>query len=89
MPSILQEAIKKTQLSIMELLEQLMQRIYKFTSAIENIIQIELSDDEEICSDNDNKKLTNSFTNDDIQWSIQMLAALRQQEIYIRLIFPI
>ncbi|XP_051164030.1 cilia- and flagella-associated protein 206-like [Leptopilina boulardi] len=84
LPSILQEAIKKTQLSIMELLEQLMQRIYKFTSAIENNIQIELSDDEEICSDNDNKKLTNSFTNDDIQWSIQMLAALRQQEIYIR-----
>ncbi|XP_043485126.1 cilia- and flagella-associated protein 206-like isoform X2 [Leptopilina heterotoma] len=83
LPSILQEAVKKTQSSIMELLEQLMQRIYKFTSAVENVLHLELSDYEKFSSGSD-KKFTNSITDSDIQWSIQMLASLRQQEIYVR-----
>lgn len=83
-PSILQGAIKKTQSSIMELLEQLMQRIYKFTSAVENVVQLDFSDEE--LGSSSEKKFADSITDDDLQWSIQMLAALRQQEIYIRFV---
>ncbi|XP_011702835.1 PREDICTED: UPF0704 protein C6orf165 homolog [Wasmannia auropunctata] len=82
LPSILQEALTKTRNSILELLEPLMTKIYKFTAVVENAItrmSIDPSDaargiSTEAASDAEEK----------IEWAIEMLTASRQQEIYIR-----
>ncbi|KAM0730404.1 Cilia and flagella-associated protein 206 [Formica fusca] len=68
LPSILQEALTKTRNSVLELLEPLMAKVYKFTSIVENAIM---------------KKATPDLE-EHIKWAIEMLTASRQQEIYIR-----
>ncbi|XP_033220083.1 cilia- and flagella-associated protein 206-like isoform X2 [Belonocnema kinseyi] len=82
LPSILQDAIKKTHSSIVELLEQLMQKVYKFTTAVETVLPDDFSDEGFCCCDD--KKLPNFVIEDDVQWCIEMLTAFRQKEIYIR-----
>ena len=82
-PNILQDAIKKSQFSIMELLEQLMQKVYKFTAAVENVLPDDFSDENLCCCED--KKLPDFVTEDDVHWGIEMLTAFRQKEIYIRL----
>ncbi|XP_053975332.1 cilia- and flagella-associated protein 206-like [Hylaeus volcanicus] len=72
LPTILQEATKRSHDSIMEFLERLMSKIYRFTAVVEKghlyweILPF------------------GSFTTENVQWAIEMLAACRQQEIYIR-----
>ena len=81
-PNILQEALMKTRNSILELLEPLMAKIYKFTAVVENAVtcmSIDISD--VICC---NSKETASDVEEKIEWIIEMLTACRQQEIYIR-----
>lgn len=81
-PSILQEALMKTRNSILELLEPLMAKIYKFTAAVENAVtcmSIDVSD-AACCS----SKEAASDAEEKIEWIIEMLTASRQQEIYIR-----
>ncbi|KYQ50231.1 hypothetical protein ALC60_10685 [Trachymyrmex zeteki] len=82
LPSILQEALMKTRNSILELLEPLMAKIYKFTAAVENAVtcmSIDVSD-AACCS----SKEAASDAEEKIEWIIEMLTASRQQEIYIR-----
>ena len=81
-PSILQKGIKKTQSSITELLEQLMQNVYKFTAAVENVLPAYFSDEDLYRCDN--KKLPDFVSKENVQWAIEMLTAFRQQEIYVR-----
>lgn len=72
MPSILQEALTKTRNSVLELLEPLMAKVYKFTAVVENATT---------------RMLINASTSNlekQIEWAIEMLTASRQQEIYIR-----
>ncbi|XP_076234575.1 cilia- and flagella-associated protein 206 [Calliopsis andreniformis] len=72
LPAILQEATQKTRDSVMEYLEQLMPKIYKFTTVLErafitrDIIPFGV------------------FSKENVEWAIEMLAASRQQEIYVR-----
>lgn len=72
MPAILQKATKKTRDCVMEFLERLMTKIYKFTAAIEKICLI--------------RKLIpfGVYTIENVNWAIEMLTACRQQEIYVR-----
>ena len=72
MPAILQKAIEKTRDCIVEFLENLMTRIYKFTALADKIIFI--------------KELIpfGVYTKENVNWAIEMLSASRQQEIYIR-----
>ncbi|KYN19793.1 PREDICTED: UPF0704 protein C6orf165 homolog [Trachymyrmex cornetzi] len=82
LPSILQEALMKTRNSILELLEPLMAKIYKFTAVVENAVtcmSIDVSD-AACCS----SKEAASDAEEKIEWFIEMLTASRQQEIYIR-----
>ncbi|XP_072759801.1 cilia- and flagella-associated protein 206 [Anoplolepis gracilipes] len=72
LPSILQEALTKTRNSVLELLEPLMAKVYKFTAVVENATT---------------RMLINASTSNlekQIEWAIEMLTASRQQEIYIR-----
>jgi len=81
-PSILQEALTKTRNCILELLEPLMAKIYKFTAVVENAIMrmsIDISD-AACCSSKD----ATSDAEEKLEWAIEMLTASRQQEIYIR-----
>lgn len=73
-PAILQEATEKTRDSIMEHLEQLMSKIYRFTTAVERAYVAR-----EIIP-------FGIFTEENVQWAIEMLAASRQQEIYVRFV---
>ncbi|XP_015437941.1 PREDICTED: UPF0704 protein C6orf165 homolog [Dufourea novaeangliae] len=72
LPAILQEATKKTHDSVLDLLERLMSKIYRFTAAVEkaNFYWEVLP--------------FSQFTPENVEWIIQMLAACRQQEIYVR-----
>lgn len=72
-PAILQEAVKKTHDSIMEFLEHLMSKIYKFTAAVEKSILMKAIIPFGI------------FTKKNVKWAKEMLTACRQQEIYVRL----
>lgn len=73
-PAILQEATKRTRDSVMEYLERLMLKIYKFTTALDralitwDIIPFGI------------------FSKENVKWAIEMLAASRQQEVYVRLL---
>ncbi|XP_011496909.1 PREDICTED: UPF0704 protein C6orf165 homolog [Ceratosolen solmsi marchali] len=71
LPSILQAGVNRTHSSIIQLLEMLMGKVYKFTAAIEAAIhnRVEFENDLEL---------------KDIMWSIEMLLASRQLEIYVR-----
>ncbi|XP_011645595.1 cilia- and flagella-associated protein 206-like [Pogonomyrmex barbatus] len=80
LPSILQEAITKTRNSILELLEPLMAKIYKFTAIVENAITIDSASKIVCCG----SKEAESDAGEKIEWAIEMLTASRQQEIYIR-----
>ncbi|KAL6262791.1 hypothetical protein P5V15_005581 [Pogonomyrmex californicus] len=80
LPSILQEAITKTRNSILELLEPLMAKIYKFTAIVENAITIDSASKIVCCG----SKEAASDAGEKIEWAIEMLTASRQQEIYIR-----
>ncbi|XP_012543365.2 cilia- and flagella-associated protein 206 [Monomorium pharaonis] len=80
LPSILQEALTKTRNSILELLESLMAKIYKFTAVVENAItrmSIDYASDAACYTSREAQE-------DKIEWAIEMLTASRQQEIYIR-----
>ncbi|XP_060825040.1 cilia- and flagella-associated protein 206-like [Bombus pascuorum] len=72
LPAILQKATKKTRECIMEFLERLMTKIYKFTAAIEKICFI--------------RELIpfGVYTIENVNWAAEMLTACRQQEIYVR-----
>ncbi|KOC59228.1 UPF0704 protein C6orf165 like protein [Habropoda laboriosa] len=72
LPAILQTAIKRTRDSIVEFLERLMLKIYKFTAAVDKAHLIK-----EVIP-------FGVFTMENINWTIEMLTACRQQEIYIR-----
>lgn len=74
-PSILQAGMNRTRSSIIQLLELLMEKVYKFTAGVEAAIQNHFYND---CEDGP------EFT--DILWSIEMLVATRQQEIYVRFV---
>ncbi|KMQ94994.1 hypothetical protein RF55_4818 [Lasius niger] len=80
LPSILQEALTKTRNSVLELLEPLMAKVYKFTAIVENTITSTSIDASYACS----SKETASDLEEQIEWAIEMLTASRQQEIYIR-----
>lgn len=80
MPSILQEALTKTRNSVLELLEPLMAKVYKFTAVVENAITRTSID----VADADSSKGATSDLEEQIEWAIEMLTATRQQEIYIR-----
>ncbi|XP_012281391.1 cilia- and flagella-associated protein 206 [Orussus abietinus] len=81
LPSILQQAVSRTRNSILELLEKLMKKVYKFTAAVENTMSIPPDDDDdEVCR----PKFPSRVCQEDVDWAIEMLAASRQQEIYIR-----
>ncbi|XP_011174414.1 cilia- and flagella-associated protein 206 [Solenopsis invicta] len=77
LPSILQEALTKMRNSILELLESLMTRIYKFTAVVENAI-----DASDAACYSSEEAISNA--EERIEWAIEMLTASRQQEIYIR-----
>ncbi|XP_077266992.1 cilia- and flagella-associated protein 206 [Temnothorax americanus] len=82
LPSILQEALTKTRNSILELLEPLMAKIYKFTAVVENAItRISIDAPDAACSGSKEAALD---ADGKIEWAIEMLTASRQQEIYIR-----
>lgn len=71
MPAILQKAVKRSREIIMEFLEHLMTKIYKFTAIVEKICFV--------------KELPiNIFSKKNIEWATEMLTVCRQQEIYIR-----
>lgn len=72
MPAILQKAVEKTRDCVVEFLENLMSRIYKFTALADKIIFV--------------KELIpfDVYTKENVNWAIEMLSASRQQEIYIR-----
>ncbi|CAK9824752.1 Cilia- and flagella-associated protein 206 [Anthophora retusa] len=72
LPAILQNAIKRTRDSIVEFLEYLMLKIYKFTTAVDKAYLVRAV------------VPFGAFTNENINWAIEMLAACRQQEIYVR-----
>lgn len=59
----------------MEILERLMAKIYKFTAVVDKAVLLS-----EIIP-------FGVYTEENVQWATQMLAACRQQEIYVRLIF--
>ncbi|KAL0129841.1 hypothetical protein PUN28_001831 [Cardiocondyla obscurior] len=82
LPSILQEALTKTRNSILQMLEPLMTKIYKFTAIVENAITCTSIDtlDATFCS---SKEIVSDMQKK-IEWTIEMLTACRQQEIYIR-----
>lgn len=80
-PSVLQEALPKTRNSIVELLEPLMAKVYKFTAVVENAITCATDIPNIVC---DSPKGTASNLEEKIEWAIEMLTASRQQEIYIR-----
>lgn len=80
MPGILQEALTKTRNSVLELLEPLMAKVYKFTAVVENAITHTSID----VADADSSKEATSDLEEQIEWAIDMLTAGRQQEIYIR-----
>lgn len=71
-PVILQEAVKKSHDSVVDLLERLMLKIYRFTAAVEKTICYW-----EVLP-------FGVFTVENLHWLIGMLAACRQQEIYVR-----
>lgn len=77
-PSILQEALTKTRNSVLELLEPLMAKVYKFTAIVENAITRT-----SIGVAGSSKEATSDLE-EQIEWAIEMLTACRQQEIYIR-----
>lgn len=71
LPAILQKAVKRSREIIMEFLEHLMTKIYKFTAIVEKICFV--------------KELPiNIFSKKNIEWATEMLTVCRQQEIYIR-----
>ncbi|XP_076229195.1 cilia- and flagella-associated protein 206 [Nomia melanderi] len=72
LPVILQEAVKKSHDSVVDLLERLMLKIYRFTAAVEKTICYW-----EVLP-------FGVFTVENLHWLIGMLAACRQQEIYVR-----
>ena len=72
-PGILQTGLCRTRSLIIELLQSIMQNVYKFTAAAEAAIQNNFYTD---CADGPRFH--------DVLWVIQMLVATRQQEIYIR-----
>ncbi|XP_012222959.2 cilia- and flagella-associated protein 206 [Linepithema humile] len=84
LPSILQEALTKTRNSILELLEPLMTKVYKFTAVVENAITRVSTDisDAVCCSTKEAASI--SDMEEKVKWAIEMLTASRQQEIYIR-----
>ncbi|XP_066587430.1 cilia- and flagella-associated protein 206 isoform X2 [Prorops nasuta] len=71
LPSILKEAINRTHKIIIELLEEIMKKIYRFTSAVENAMNLQ-------------EFLPDNISDKDVDWAVEMLTACRQQEIYIR-----
>ncbi|XP_024936316.1 cilia- and flagella-associated protein 206 isoform X2 [Cephus cinctus] len=83
LPSILQRAVTKTQASILDVLEALMKMVYKLTAAVDNALMIR-PDDEDDVSSVINKESPGDVTEEDVQFAIEMLAAVRQQEIYVR-----
>ncbi|XP_043679846.1 LOW QUALITY PROTEIN: cilia- and flagella-associated protein 206-like [Vespula pensylvanica] len=88
LPSILQDAVKKTYDDILELLERLMTKVYEFTATVENIISFVLVDEDysdDICYSTINKIiLPENIKEDNYERVIEILTASRQQEIYIR-----
>ncbi|XP_014487436.1 PREDICTED: UPF0704 protein C6orf165 homolog [Dinoponera quadriceps] len=87
LPSILQEALTKTRNSILELLEPLMGKVYKFTAAVENAIVCTSSTDasaDVACRSSSRRAAATLTTRENVEWAVEMLAASRQQEIYIR-----
>jgi len=87
-PCILQEALLKTRTSILDLLELLMDRIYKLTASVEKMISRLLNDfnDSSDAADHEEKAIDDD---EKLEWALEMLAANRQQEIYVRFIFSI
>nr|XP_046475202.1 cilia- and flagella-associated protein 206-like [Neodiprion pinetum] len=84
LPSVLQEAIAKTQSSTMHVLEKIMNKVYNFTAAIDRTICASL-EREDVCSNDPNPPhWPPEITSDHVEWAVQMLAAGRQQEVYIR-----
>jgi len=83
-PCILQEALIKTRTSILDLLELLMDRIYKLTAFVEKTIT-QLLDDSNATDRASEKEAID--VNEKLEWALEMLAANRQQEIYVRFIF--
>ncbi|KAK2583789.1 hypothetical protein KPH14_009690 [Odynerus spinipes] len=86
LPSILQDAVKKTYDSILELLEQLMGKIYEFTAIVENVISsvCDSEDDDIYCFPKNDFVLPDNIMKENYRWAIEVLTATRQQEIYIR-----
>ncbi|XP_035723460.1 cilia- and flagella-associated protein 206-like [Vespa mandarinia] len=87
LPSILQDAVKKTYDDILELLERLMTKIYEFTATIENIISFVSIDEDydDICYSSVKKIiLPENIKEDNYERVVEILTTSRQQEIYIR-----
>ncbi|XP_076651143.1 cilia- and flagella-associated protein 206 isoform X2 [Halictus rubicundus] len=72
LPAILQEATKKSHDSVVDLLERLMMKIYRITAALEKSICYW-----EVLP-------FGVFTVENVYWLVKVLAACRQQEIYVR-----
>ncbi|KAG7189976.1 hypothetical protein KM043_006136 [Ampulex compressa] len=85
LPTILQEGVKKTRDTIVELLERLMLSIYKLTAIVEKTVTIRTTIGESDPSkDVKRTLLPDGYTDDNVAWAIEMLTASRQQEIYVR-----
>ncbi|XP_011296767.1 UPF0704 protein C6orf165 homolog [Fopius arisanus] len=76
LPQILQKAIEKSHQSILEFLQDIMKRVYRFTAAVENIVLI-------LSSSLKSPRFSDNHTDHAI-WLIETLTAYRQQEIFIR-----
>ncbi|KAF7384913.1 hypothetical protein HZH66_011999 [Vespula vulgaris] len=79
LPSILQDAVKKTYDDILELLERLMTKVYEFTATVENIISFVLVDEDyndDICYSTINKIiLPENIKKDNYERVIEILTA--------------
>jgi hypothetical protein len=73
----------KTRTSILDLLELLIDRIYKLTAFVEKTITL---DDLNAADLNASGKEAIDV-NEKLKWALEMLTANRQQEIYVRFIF--
>lgn len=66
-----------------------MAKVYKFTAVVENTIACTSSTNVSLdaaCSNNSKGATAMCTARENVEWAIEMLAASRQQEIYIRLI---
>ncbi|XP_048506844.1 cilia- and flagella-associated protein 206 isoform X2 [Athalia rosae] len=82
--TVLQEAVAKTQSSTMHVLETIMNKVYNFTTAVDRVIMSSYIGEEEVCSDNTKHCTVSELSSQQVKWAVEMLAAGRQQEIYIR-----